>query len=333
MKRKHGTLITGLLKKIAVEMGVTIHLEPKWGYVGQITLPDGRKRYFRNTMLDLNSLGSAEIAADKDYTDYFLKRLGYPTIPGRAFFSTRWNKTLETDNGPKNAYAYAKAIGFPVIVKPNSLTQGAGVTKVESREEFFAAVKRIERDDRVFLVQQLMHGHDYRIVVLDDEVISAYERLPLTVTGDGRLTIKQLLLKKQRTFDRIGRDTQINPQDPRITLELKRQQLTRGSIVKKGQVVQLLTNANLSTGGDAIDATKIIHPEWKTLACTLAREMNLRYIGIDVMVQGTLETPPNDYVVIEMNAAPGLDNYVTMGKEQEQIVERLYRKVVEALLK
>jgi hypothetical protein len=78
---KKRTLVTEILERVARKMGIEVHVEPRWGYVGQIVLPDGRKRYFRNTSLDINGLGSTEIARDKDYAQYFLKRMGYPVIP------------------------------------------------------------------------------------------------------------------------------------------------------------------------------------------------------------------------------------------------------------
>ncbi|KKP88173.1 MAG: hypothetical protein UR91_C0025G0014, partial [Candidatus Nomurabacteria bacterium GW2011_GWC2_35_8] len=37
------------------------------------------------------------------------------------------------------------------------------------------------------------------------------------------------------------------------------------------------------------------------------------------------------YFIIEINAAPGLDHYVTTGKAQKEIVESMYLKVLKAL--
>lgn len=331
MKQKR-TLVTSILERLAKKMGIEVHIEPEWGYVGQIVLPDGRTRYFRNTNLDLNGLGASEIARDKAYAEYFQKRMGYPVIPGKSFYTTRWCKAIGSRRNPEAAYRYAKKIGFPVIVKPNSKSQGSGVRKVYTKRELLRAVKAIEHNERVFLVQRFVEGHDYRIVVLDGKVLSAYERLPLSVTGDGRATIAKLLQRKQALFKKIGRDTMIKPHDDRISAELRRQDLTRRSVPAKGTIINLLPNANLSTGGDAIDVTSKVHAKWKALSKHIARDMNLRYIGIDVMSRDTLDRPPASYVLIEVNAAPGLDNYATMGKRQERIVEDLYRRVLEALL-
>lgn len=332
MKRNR-TLVTSILEQVAKKMGVEIHIEPQWGYVGQIVLPDGRTRFFRNTNLDLNGLGASEIARDKAFADFFMRRMGYPLITGKAFYTARWCKAIGSRNGPDAAYRYAKRLGMPVIVKPNSRSQGAGVHKVRTKREFLQAVKTIEKMDRVFLVQRVAQGKDYRIVVLDGAVISAYERLPLSVVGNGRFSISRLLTEKQRQFDRTGRDTGLRVKDPRITIELQKLGLNRRSVPADGEVVVLLPNANLSTGGDAVDVTENVHPEWRAFVKRLARDMNLRYIGIDIMAKHGLGDAPKDFVVIEVNAAPGLDNYATMGRRQKRIVEDLYRKVLVALLK
>ena len=207
-----------------------------------------------------------EIARDKAYADYFLRRMGYPVISGEVFYTPQWCKSVGSRRGPNAAYRYAKRIGFPVIVKPNSKSQGSGVRKVRNKRELLRAIKSFEHNERVFLVQRVATGHDYRIVVLDGRVISAYERLPLSVTGNGRMTIAQLLRKKQASFISIGRDTVLKPQDDRITTELRRQGMTRRTVPNKGEKIVLLPNANLSTGGDAVDVTAVIHPKWATLA-------------------------------------------------------------------
>ncbi len=332
MKRKR-TLVTATIERLAKKMGIAVHIEPTWGYVGQIVLPDGRTRYFRNTNLDLNGLGASEIARDKAYAEHFLRRMGYPVIPGEVFYTPRWCTSIGSRRGLAAAYRYAKRIGFPVIVKPNSKSQGWGIRKVYNKRELLRAIKAFEHNERVFLVQRVATGHDYRIVVLDGKVISAYERLPLSVTGDGHSTIAKSLKRKQTAFKRIGRDTVIKPQDDRITAELQRQGMTRRTVPKKGEKIVLLPNANLSTGGDAIDVTTTLNPQWATLAKKIARDMNLRYVGVDVMSRETLDQPPASYVLIEVNAAPGLDHYATIGRKQKQIVEDLYGRVLKALLR
>lgn len=323
--------VSHILLRIARKAGAKILLEPRYGFVGQIVYSGGRKRYFRNQHFDLNPLGAAEIANDKDYANFFMRMMGYPVIAGQPFFSKQWAAVLRSRRTIDAAYAYARKLGFPVIVKPNSKSQGSGVCKVWTKRQFYRAARDVFRKDKVLLVQRVVRGWDYRIVVLDRKVISAYERIPLAVIGNGRSTIRRLMKEKQRQFERSGRDTVIPTDDYRITMHLERLGLDRRSVPAKGQTVTLLDSANLSTGGDARDVTEVIHPSVRRLAINLTRDMGLRLCGVDLMVEGDISRPLHRYHVIEMNAAPGLDNYAATGKRQANIVDTMYLQVLRAL--
>ena len=105
------------------------------------------------------------------------------------------------------------------------------------------------------------------------------------------------------------------------------------SIPPKNKTVYLLDNANLSTGGDPIDVTKIIHPDYKKIAISITKYMGLRLCGVDLMITGDIDRPLKKYWVLETNAAPGLDHYVKVGKAQEKIVEDMYLQVLKAMEK
>jgi D-alanine-D-alanine ligase-like ATP-grasp enzyme len=331
-KGKPATPLVGtIFSKIAPHIGAKVLLEPQWGIAGQITFRSGRKRYFRYSSIDLNTLGASEIAKDKDYANFFMKGMGYKTVPGKVFFSDTWAKAIESTDNIDGAYAYAQTIGLPVIVKPNSGSQGKGVALVHTKREFYRAMRRIFAIDRVALVQQPVSGKDYRVVVLDDRIISAYERVPLNVVGDGRSTIRQLLAKKQRAFAASSRDTVIKPDDLRMGAKLKRAGLTMDTVPHKAQRVFLLDNANLSTGGDSIDVTAMVHPDFKKIAVQLTRDMGLKLCGVDLMIQGDISLPPKEWWVLEINSAPGLDHYASSGKAQQKIVEDMYLKVLKSM--
>lgn len=324
-----------LFKKIAPRIGASVFLEPEWEIAGQITFKSGKKSYFRYNALDLNPVGASDIAKDKDYASLFMRRLGYPVVPGsKTFFSKEWAQAIGASRRLINdAYAYAKRLGFPVVVKPNSGSQGSGVAVVHNRREFYRALRAVFKRDRVALVQRFLRGRDYRLVVLDDEVISAYERIPLNVVGDGKASIKRLLQIKQRQFVAAKRGTRVKTDDPRLAEKLKRQGLTLQSVPAFGQRVFLLDNANLSSGGDAIDVTAIVNPAFLKLAVRLAGDMNLRLCGVDLIVDGDISKSPasGKHWVLEINAAPGLDHYAKTGEAQNKVVEELYLKVLRNL--
>lgn len=330
MNKKESLILGKILQKIAPQIGATVFMEPEWEIVGQITFKSGRRSYFKYNTLDINPVGASDIAKDKGYSHFFMEALGYPIVPGsEIFFSAQWAKAIGSDDqGIDAAYRHAKELGFPVIVKPNSGSQGTGVSLVHNKREFYTAVRAIFKSDRIVLVQRPVRGKDYRLVVLDEKVISAYERIPLNIIGNGKSTIGEILKKKQQEFIASSRDTRINTDDPRIRIKLKHQGLALESIPAEGQRVFLLDNANLSTGGDSVDVIEAIHPRFEQLAIQLTRDMGLRLCGVDIIVNGDISQEPSSYWILEINAAPGLDHYAKIGMEQEKIVEELYMQIL-----
>ncbi len=324
-------LVTKLFQKLAPKVGARVVIEPAYGFAGQIIFKNGTRRYFRGTSLDLNTLGASEVAQDKDYSNFFMKKMGYPTVPGRAFYSNEWAAAIGSKRDENSAYRYACKLGFPFMVKPNSKSKGVGVTKVWNKSEFERAVRFILTQDRIFLVQRVVFGKDYRIVVLDNKIISAYERVPLAVIGDGRSSVRTLLARKQKSFIVSGRDTVIRIDDFRIKWKLKRLGLGMSSVVPKGTRVELLDNSNLSCGGDSVDVTAQMHPGFRKIAIALTRDMGLRLCGVDLMIKGDITSAPRKYWVLEINSAPGLDHYFLTGAKQEKVVEDLYLAVLAAM--
>jgi D-alanine-D-alanine ligase-like ATP-grasp enzyme len=333
VEKKEALVLAPMLEKLAARIGAQVLVEPEWRIAGQITFKDGRRSYFRYNTLDLNPVGASDIAKDKDYANFFMASMGYPVVPDtKAFYSDRWATAIRMPRRNIDAaFRHAKKIGFPVIVKPNSGSQGSGVAMVHDRREFYRAMRAIFRDDRVALVQRPVSGKDFRLVVLDNRIVSAYQRIPLNVIGDGRSTISQLLGAKQRGFIAAKRDTQIQMADPRLAAKLAHQGLTLRSVPKRGEQIFLLDNANLSTGGDSVDVTNKVHPGFRRLALEITRDMGLRLCGVDLMVNGDIDAAPSTYWVLEINAAPGLDHYVKTGEAQMKVVEDLYLEVLKHL--
>lgn len=331
----HTPFVVEILQRVAGEIGAAVQIEPEWGYAGVVVYPSGVRRYFRSSTLDINTMGASDIARDKGYTRHFLKQAGFPVAEGQTFLSAGWAKKLKSPDrgGVRNAWKYARQLGLPVFVKPNSKSQGTGVAKATKEREFRLAAKLAFGYDQVIVVEKALTGKDYRVVVLDGEVISAYERIPLAITGNGIASICDLLHSKQEQFSASGRDTIIKLDDPRLRNNLDRMNLTFDSILENGRKVQLLDNANLSSGGMSIDVTERMHPSFIRISADIAKCMGLRFTGVDLMINGDIaqEAKAGNYWVIEVNSAPGLDHYASMGDTQRRTVDALYLKVLMAM--
>src|SRR5258708_6971534 len=220
--RKSYTYLTRLIQKLAPKVGARVVVEPEWGHNAQIIYPNGVVRSVRLYSLDLNHIASADIAKDKDFAKFFIKKLGYPVAEGKTIFKDSWAKAIKSNRTISYGVSYAKKLGYPLIVKPNSKSQGAGVILVWNQNKLNHALRQVFEDERIGIIETYLPGKDYRVVVLGNDVISAYERIALSVTGDGKHPILALLKQKQKAWVKLGRDTQINFQDKRFSTKLRR---------------------------------------------------------------------------------------------------------------
>ncbi len=258
-----------------------------------------KRRRIQAAEIDASSAIAESIAQDKDLTKRLLHNAGVPVPEGRPVDSV------------DEAFAFMQSLGAPLVVKPRDGNQGNGITvNVQTREQLETAFLAAREHSSDILVERYLPGHDYRLLVIGNQLCAAARRDPPHVTGDGVSTIQQLVaLVNQDPRRGDGHATSLT----RIRLDdiarttLARQGLTVNSVPDNGVRVVLRNNANLSTGGSATDVTDEVHPEVAQRAVEAARAVGLDICGIDVVVrsiQRPLEAQGGG--IVEVNAAPGL---------------------------
>ena len=315
----------------------SLQVEPVYGYTGRIVYHDGNVRFFRGTSAGMNRLGASEVAKDKDYAKFFLESLGFETPPGRVFLFPRFVQIIDRNLGRfgftdfavcEGALDYiSKSLGYPCYLKPNDGSQGRGIEFCTTPAEVQEAMDRYASEGAMkVLVERAVPFPDYRVVVLGEEVISCYLRKPMCLVGDGVSTIQELFAGRQREFVANGRDTIINAADSRIDKELRRRGWNRETVLNAGRVWQVYQVSNLSVGGDSEDYSALIDPRWKQLCVEITAAMGLRFCGVDLACED-IRCGDSAYSILEINAAPGLDNYAASGPTQAGLVRELYRRV------
>jgi len=324
-----------LLAEAAEALGGWLEMEAVFGHVGRYFAPSGAVRPIFGNALGLNPEAAAMLAADKDYTARLLAAEGIAAPQGMVLFSDAYRARMALKNRAvaealpalAEAEGFAARLGFPVIVKPNTGSEGRGVHRPATPDDLRADLAALfETDDRVRL-EACVPGQDTRVTVLDGAVRLAYRRLPPAVTGDGRSTLAALIARALERLAAEHRGPKLSPADPRIARALAAQGWAAGDVPPEGVQVRLLESANLSTGGRMEDLTGRLPPEAEALALRAVRALGLRLAGVDIL-SPDLAAGVEGAVVLEVNAAPGLDYYASHGAEQW---ERARALVTEAL--
>lgn len=285
----------------------------------------GTGKYLKLVEATITSQTSAvgvDIACDKTLTKKLLEKSGICVPVGRIATSE------------EQALQIAKDIGTPVVIKPCDGNQGKGVTlNLKNETEIRTAYKLAENYSDKVIVEKHITGKHYRILVINNEVVAVSERLPAHVIGNGSSSIKELIEMENENPLR-GEDhdkplTKIKV-DPVVFMALARQNMTINYIPQKEEVVFLRENANISTGGVAIDVTDDIHKDNVIMAKRIVKVIGLDIAGIDIVTEDISKSiSETSGAVIEVNAAPGIRMhlYPSVGKKRavaEKIIDYLY---------
>lgn len=332
--RRQAPVVLSLLQGFCAKRNLTLVAEPEFGYAGYLEGTNGRRSYFKGGSFDLNTLGAAEIARDKSYTAGFLEGAGFK-VPSRILISSPTfqdamaikNEAVAKDlKGLSQALAFSEKHGFPIFAKPNDDLEGKDVLKASTPKELADAIRAIGQVHPRILIQTAAVGRDYRILVLDDEVLAVVERTPFQVIGNGTDSIEELIGSSTQEFSKRGAGALVAADDPRILAHLRNQGLALDHTPPSGGVVTLLPNANLSSGGTARLATGAISPEFATLALNAGKTLGLRFYGLD-LITPDIGGPGTDYAILELNGAPGLSRLYRQGPDEAEVVRQIYARV------
>ncbi|MCF7806405.1 MAG: hypothetical protein K9M07_00670 [Simkaniaceae bacterium] len=205
--------------------------------------------------------------------------------------------------------AYPSFEKIKIVVKPNTTNFGIAVYFIEphSRGEYEMALQSAFQHGSRVIVEEYFSGEEYRFLVIGEEVVGIIKRVPANVVGNGIDTIKNLVEKKNKD-PRSYKDAKTAIYLSEIELYyLSLQQLSPKSVPKEGEQIFLRHNSNVSTGGDSIDMTDEMHPQFRTIALQAARAGQAQICGVDIMIVNNQKPPsPTNYRIIEINHNPAL---------------------------
>lgn len=258
------------------------------------------------------------ISRDKELTKSLLQSCGVPVPEGRI--------VRDADD----AWTAAQELGLPVVLKPCDGNHGRGVfIELRTREEIESAYGAAREEGSDVLIERFIQGVEYRLLVVGGRLIAASRSDSVSVKGDGKSTIDELIRDQINSDPRRGmtEDYPLNPvsMDGITIMELVRQGFTVSSVPADGQDVLIQRNGN-----HAFDVTDQVYPGTAAVASLAARIVGLDIAGID-LVAGDISQPLAGQAgaIVEVNAGPGLLMHIkpAVGKPRpvgEAIVDHLF---------
>jgi cyanophycin synthetase len=288
----------------ALKRGIPIFLRSP----GEIQFGHGRnRRLLYNNMTERTSHAAVQLATNKSRMLEVLHTAGLPVpqhIPVKDLAAAR---------------QAAEAIGFPVVVKPVDRDKGVGITAgVATLLALEAAFQHARQFSQRVSVEQFIPGDTVRLLVIDGAFVAACRTQPTPIVGDGKSTVRQLVMKINLSPDR-GRGnvrplTEIEIDDEALGI-LRGLSLSPDSVLPFGRTIRLRSTSNLSRGGESISMNDVIHPDNKRLAELVAAVSGLDLTGIDFRTASIEQSwKTGTGAVIEVNPNPGLRMHLRPSK-------------------
>jgi len=253
---------------------------------------------FQATITCKTSNIAVDIACNKEQTKKMLDDASIPVAKGDICYDEEDLKDTIDD------------IGYPIVIKPLDGNHGKGASiNVNNWEDAVKGLKHAKEYSRRVIVEKFVTGFDFRVLVINNEVIAAAQRVPAHVIGNGKNTIQELIdITNEDPRRGYGHENVLTE----ITIDRTTERLidnagyTLDSVLPEDETLYLKSTANLSTGGTSVDVTDLMHPENVFIAERISRVIGLDICGIDIMAPNlTQSLKENGGVILEVNAAPG----------------------------
>ena len=240
-----------------------------------------------------NNSTSATLASDKYFTNKILEESGIATLGGEYFFlHDRHRAHRPASHERYDALKYFRKLDGAAFVKPLQGSRGDFAQAVHGEAALDRYLQEVARHYDSILIQSLASGTEYRIFLLDDEVVYAARKYPPFIEGDGVRSIRDLLIAHNAALQARG----LSPASAKRDTSLD-------TVLAKGERWDIPGRMNLSAGG----TMRIEAPRSEAVVATArqaARALGLRVAAVDLFadVAGGQDT----IRIIEVNSNPSI---------------------------
>jgi len=240
-----------------------------------------------------NNATASTLASDKYFTNIVLESAGIPTLGGDYFFlHERRRAHRAAGHEREDALEHFRKLGELAFVKPLQGSRGDFAQAVHGQASLVRYLHEVSQHYDSILIQPVVSGIEYRIFLLDDEIVYSARKYPPFVLGDGSSSIRDLLVAHNEALRSRGLSPVSVDRD--VSLDV---------VLPKGKRWDIPGRMNLSAGG-----TMVLEAPRSQAALILAKNavqaLGLRVAAVDMFTD--IGGDPEATGVIEVNSSPSI---------------------------
>src|SRR5712692_7212581 len=241
-----------------------------------------------------NNATASTLASDKYFANTLLERAGAATLGGEYFFlHERHRARRAAGHDREDALEHFRQSGATAFVKPLLGSRGDFAQVLHGEASLVRYLDEVAQYYDSILIQPVVEGVEYRIFLLDDEVVYAARKHPPSVWGDGVATIRDLLTAHNQALRSRGLSP-VSVTDRDASLD---------GVLPDGERWDIPGRMNLSAGG-----TMVLEAPRSDAAFSWARQavraLGLRVAAVDIFID--IGGEPDAIGVIEVNSSPSI---------------------------
>jgi hypothetical protein len=241
-----------------------------------------------------NNATAATLASDKYFANRILDDAGIANLGGDYFFLSERHRGLRpTGHERADAFACFKKLGGRAFLKPLTGSRGDFAQAIAGETTLALYLDHVAAHYDAVLMQPVVGGREYRVFMLDDEVVYSAQKFPPALEGDGAHKVRGLLDEHNAALKARG----LSAIDPAVMAagELDR-------VLAAGERLEIAGRTNLSAGGHMAFAS----PDSAALkmARQAVRALGLRAAAVDLFTD--IGGNPDSAAVIEINSNPSI---------------------------
>ena len=249
----------------------------------------------RGSFFPQNAATAATLANDKYFAGVVLENAGVATLGGSYFFlHERYRAHRPPGHERGDAIPYFRKLGGSAFLKPLAGSRGDFAQPIGDEMALATYLEAVSRYYDAVLMQPVVAGQEFRIFVLDDEILYSARKMQPMLLGDGVSSIRELLAAADATLDAHGISSAAAPERP-WSLEM---------ILPRGEHRLIPGRMNRSAGGTMMFQSPDSEPAAFDMARRAARALGLRAAAVDLFTG--IGGDPTAMRVIEVNANPSI---------------------------
>lgn len=305
------SICKNIIQEVCIEEGISFSsLSKDWVMVLE---KDNKSRMLVGNKFDLNGHALGLICDDKYALYEVLKYYNIPIVEHNIVYAPSNNATFADGC---NSLDYLKELFLKynksVVLKRNRGFIGNGVYHIVDEADLEEKYNLLcAKNDSLSLSPFMEIENEYRVIMLNGNVELIYKKELPIVVGDGKSTLKELLLDfNYEFFEDYDEDN-------------------KDIILKNGEEFVYNWQFNLSKGARAsLDINEDVKKQVLELAYKVACKVDFKFVSIDI-----IKASDNKYYVLEINSGVTMNKCTNKIPNGYNIVKEIYRKAVLELFK